>query len=343
MSINNGIDLMNSIWTSSNPQQEVSKLINSNIELKQNLVLLKQIYNRIHTQSIVQTAIMKRSKLSSLLNNSGKRIIINEDSNKELILQDMFEAYHLTSKILQQLGLISEVKYTFTFIDNNGNFMRADNLTLDIHDVKLEQASRGRGYSIRLQQEAIKAKINASAVSKETDAKVNMHFQKFAKPFYDHEKNSSTNWKINKGVLAETFERHWENLQHNIENLHGFKDSDIESVGTRWWMYRESSSSNPYFTGPDTMYSQVKNANASFIDNINTILNTMTAIIQITENANNIPNLVQKLEKAFLTSPQKKSIGEKIWKDLDLKTQEEIMKKLGSTKAIKKGNTIIFE
>ena len=345
MEIKNEIDLINSIWASSNPQEEVKKLIDSNIALKQNLKELKEIYNNLHTQGIIQKAIIKRSKLSSLLNNTGEKIILNEGINKELVLEQILRSYHLTSKILQQLGLIKEVKYTFTFIDNNGNFIRAEDMVLDISDVRLEAASKGRGYSIRLKQESIKAKINATSTSAETNARINMHFQKFAEPFYAHQNKSSTNWKINKGVLAETFERHWENLQHSIEHLENIHDSspDLESVGTRWLMYRQSSGSDPYFTGPDTMYAQVKNANASFVDNIDTVLNTMRAIIQITENANNIPNLVQKLEKAFMTSPEKKNISSKIWNDLDKITQKEIINAFNATIAKKKGNMIIFE
>lgn len=339
------IDLMNSIWNSSNPQQEVKKLIESNIILKNNLQELKQIYTELHAQGIIQKAIIKRSKLSLLLDNLGEKIILNDSVNKELILEQILKAYHLTSKILQQLGLIKEVKYTFTFIDNNGNFIRAEDMTLDISDVRLEAASKGRGYSIRLKQESIKAKINASSTSAEVNARINTHFQKFAEPFYEHQNRSNTNWKINKGVLAETFERHWENLQHTIEHPEKLHDGtpDLESIGTRWLMYRQSSGSDPYFTGPDTMYAQVKNANASFIDNIDTVLNTMNAIIQITENANNIKNLTQKLERAFMASPEKKNISNKIWKDLDEMTRQEIIKAFNATSAKKKGNMIIFE
>ena len=338
-------DLMQSIWSASNPQKEVEKLIQSNTTLKNNLQELKQIYNSLHTQGIIQKAIIKRSKLSPLLNNSGEKIILNEGVNKELILEEILKAYHLTSKILQQLGLIKEVKYTFTFIDNNGNFIRAEDMTLDISDVRLEAASKGRGYSIRLKQESIKAKINASSASAEANARINAHFQKFAEPFYEHQNKSSTNWKINKGVLAETFERHWENLQHTIQHPEDLHDGapDLESIGIRWLMYRQSSGSDPYFTGPDTMYAQVKNANASFVDNIDTVLNTMNAIIQITENANNIPNLTEKLEKAFMTSPEKKNISNKIWKDLDKITQQEIIKAFNATSVKQKGNIIIFE
>ena len=51
----------------------------------------------------------------------------------------------------------------------------------------------------------------------------------------------------------------------------------------------------------------------------------------------------EKLEKAFMTSPEKKNISSKIWNDLDKITQKEIINAFNATIAKKKGNMIIFE
>lgn len=344
MATQDALKLIDEIWGSVNPQEAISKLINSNFELKNNVAKLKNLYEKLKLQHTFVSHSMKRSKLSSLLDYQGLRININDQTNTKQLTEDIFEAYHLTSIILQQLGLISEVKYTFTFIDNNGNFYRLGDADLELSDIKLEAASRGRGYSIRLKESAIKAKIYENTLNK-TNEIINQHFQKFAEPFYKYEASNKKNWKINKGVLAEAFERHWENLQHDIQNPGQIQNTskDLGTIGARWWLYRQSSGSDPYFTGPDTMFSQVKNANASLIDNINTVLNTTVAVLKIVEDANNIPNITEKIKQAFLISPERPKIATAIWDGLEKSVQKDLIKAIGANAVTQKGKNIFFD
>lgn len=344
MANQNAIRLIDEIWGSHNPQEEVTKLINSNIELKNNIQELKLLYNKFKTAYTLTQHVLKRSKLSNLLDNTGQKIIINEQTNIDMLTQDIFRAYHLTSEILQQLGLISEVKYTFTFIDDKGNFHRLGDAELHLEDIKLEKASRGRGYSLRLKESAIKARIEANTTNQANQI-INRHFQKFSEPFYDYQNQSKSKWRVNKGILAETFERHWENLNHSLEKPEQMEDteSDLGTVGARWWLYKQSSGSDPYFTGPDTLFSQVKNANASLIDNINTVLNTTTAIIKIIEDANNINNIVEKIKTAFIASPQKQVIGQALWDNLEEVVQEQILIAASASTAQKRGKNYFLE
>jgi hypothetical protein len=62
---------------------------------------------------------------------------------------------------------------------------------------------------------------------------------------------------INHGVVREAFELHLENLHNSLEDSENyqFKNCRMESVGKRWILYRYASGSDPYFTGPDTMFS----------------------------------------------------------------------------------------
>lgn len=96
--------------------------------------------------------------------------------------------------------------------------------------------------------------------------------------------------------------------QFNKNNI----GNDLESKGARWQMYRLSSGNAAYYTGPDTLYAQVKNANASLIDNVNTVLNTMDALIQLFDNTISVENLAENLQRAFVASPEGENMATKI-------------------------------
>ena len=333
-------DLVQKVWDTQDPKQTILNLITNNYSLQENIKKLKNVYNILEREQLMTEVTLKRSKLAPLIDQKGKKIIIKDDK-KDLITQQILDAYYLTSEILQQLNLINNVDYVFTYIDDNGNYQRLGNIHLTINDVRLEAASSKRGYySLRLKQSSLLAKQKTEE-EKRKDIIINRHFQKFAEPFYEHEKKGS--WRVNKGVLAETFERHWENLNHSFENLNiPSGDTDIESVGKRWLMYRQSSGNAAYYTGPDTMYAQVKNANASFVDNLNTVLNTMEAVLAITDPTKEIPNLAESLKKAFQASPDKQSMNKKIWDALSDTVRAEIQKELNFTEVIAKGNNVFF-
>ena len=324
--------------------QHITELVKSDKELQLNLESLRKIYNDLQRENIVQKVkLTKRSKLSELLNGQGNKIIINNDTDQDRIIQQIFEGYHLTSVILQQLNFIRTVNYTITYIDNKGNFVRAGDMEITPDMLRLEAASKGRGYSLRLREGVVKAKIEAAKTNDTAQMILNKHFQTFAKPFFDYEANNHTGWRANRGVIAEAFERHWEKLMHTMERPEQMNDSDIESVGQRWWMYRLSSGSDPYFTGPDTMFAQVKNANASLIDNLNTVINTMNAIIMLVDETNNIPDLLAKAKKAFQAAPQKMNISKKIWDGLEETAQSEVLETIGATGTSVKGSNIQFD
>ena len=340
----------------SDPYQVVQELLKQHPEVKQKIQKLKDLKNELTQQHLIaKTKITKRSALFGLLDGQGNKIIINEDTDKQLIINNILEGYHLTSEILQDLGFIDKVTYTYTYIDKNGNFHRAGDMRLDVSSVRLEAASKGRGYSLRMNSSIVQAQIAEKSSGSEVDEMINLHFQKFAAPYFEYEQNNKTNWKINKGVLAETFERHWENMQHSLEgNRNQFNrnniGNDLESVGARWWMYRLSSGNAAYYTGPDTLYAQVKNANASLIDNVNTVLNTMDALINLFDDTLKIDNLVQNLQRAFQASPDKMTIASASWYGLTEFVQEEILQEVAKTmntsisnvKVTVKGKNILF-
>ena len=321
---------------SMNPNEVARQLINQHPEVNNKVKRLKDLKAELYQQNLIaQTKLSKRSTLFGLLDGKGNKIIVDNDTDKQLIVNTILEGYHLTSEILQDLGFIDKVTYTYTYIDSKGQFHRAGDMILDASSVKLEAASRGRGYSLRMNSSAVQAQIAAKSSGSETDALINLHFQKFAAPYFEYEQHNNTDWKINKGVLAEAFERHWENMQHSLnrDNSQFEKNAignDLESVGARWWMYRLSSGSAAYYTGPDTLYAQVKNANASLIDNVNTVLNTMDAIIRLFDETLDIENIAEHLERAFVAAPDKMNIPTKIWNGLKENVQNEILEAVSS-------------
>lgn len=342
-------------------QSIVQDLINSNQSLKKHIDRLTQIKNSFEQNKLLlKTSIGKSSKLSAILSKKDSGYIldvskINDDGIKNKITEDIFEAYHLTSIVLQELRIIDEVSYTINFIDKDGNYRRVGNVDLQLSDVRLEQASKERGgnYKLRLNESALKARLLQKEMD-QTEQIINRHFQKFSEPFRKYEASNNTGWRINRGVLSEAFERHWENLKHRVDQPQGFRDTknDLGSIGQRWLLYKLSSGSDPYFTGPDTIFAQVKNSNASLIDNLNTVINTMEVIFQLVNNANDIKNYQEALKKVFKpNTPKQQKIAKDVWDLMNeqeqKKYQEEVSKVLNATnitqslRTLKNGSVII--
>lgn len=246
-------------------------------------------------------------------------INISEVKQKKLdeeLIKCLFQAYQDIEEILHNLKLIRQVSFSLTSIEPSGdgtyNYIRLSNTKLTSDSFYLDQASSKNGatLAIRLKQESLKEQIKQAKVEDDFE-KINAHFQLFIEPFVNYQKaaTTTTQWRINKGVLAETFERHWQNQGHKNQNPLILNNSDIQSIGQRWWMYRLSSGSDPFFTGPDTIYSQVKNINAALVSNVNTIISALYGLLGIL-NPENIKNISETtLKKIFAQAPVKNSIN----------------------------------
>lgn len=336
--------LLDEVITDKDLTEHIQELIKNDKVLQENIEKLKKLKEDIFRDNIIQKVkLAKSSKLSDLLDQKGNKIIIQEETDKDKVVNQLLEGYHLTSIILQELNIIRKVDYTITYIDSKGVFHRLGNVEVTPDMVRLEAASKGRGYSLRLQQSVIKAKMDAAKIDSNAEDILNKHFQLYAKPFFDYDAHNKTGWHVNKGVVAEAFERHWEKLQHSMDRPEQIQPTDIESIGARWWIYRMSSGSDPYFTGPDTLFAQVKNANASLIDNLNTVINTIDAILLLVDATNNVSELLMKAKKAFQANPQKMNISRKIWDGLEEDLRQEILASVGATGTKQKGNNIMFE
>jgi hypothetical protein len=63
-----------------------------------------------------------------------------------------------------------------------------------------------------------------------------------------------------------------------------------------------SSGNDPYYTGPDTANAQVKNANASIISNADTVLNTIEAVLKLTQAKTTSMEEAQRLKEQYAQS-----------------------------------------
>lgn len=294
--------------------QQIKKNLKES-KVKKDIKKLKEIKKFLNEKKlIIKTDDQNKTKWSAILDNSyfldfGK---IRDSVKSKQLIQNFLQAYELTSKILQELKLIKPVTNILSFIDDEYNLVRLENITFKADHFYLnpQDISKGEGYGLRFKEAAFKEEIEA-AKQKSSYQQINNHFQNFIKPFRDYEQNNATGWKINKGVLSETFQRHWENFHINYIEGASLGD-DFESVGRRWWMYRESSGSDPYFTGPDTNIAQMKNVNASLVSNLNTVLNSIEGVLALTDEKLLAEKGQENIRKIFTQAPLKPTLNKKL-------------------------------
>lgn len=271
-------------------QEQQQKIIQKANQLKQIREELLKIGDGLLIQ---QAELSHRSQLSAILGTEQKTGLeiqvemleqdkqLLEKYGKDLIKLS-FKAYELTSEILQELGVINRVNIVFTHRTKR-SFMRAENIDIDPeHDLRLE-LHRG-ALSLRLKSASIRKKILEANQTLNNERipeslEIQAHYQAFIEPYLAHA--SSGKWKPNWGVVSEAFERHWEMLKHGMPEGTPMEPNDFGSIGDRWQLYKLSSGSDPYYTGPDTEFAQVKNSNATIVSNLNTILNTMEAVLKL--------------------------------------------------------------
>lgn len=248
-----------------------------------------------------------------------------DEKREKDFIEAVFNAYKEIPKILTELKILTEeIKMSLVFIEEREEgkyeYYRLDS-NIGIKNLYLDRAAEEKGATLSLRiQEGSLGIQSQKQKDIEYNQRVSQHFQNFIKPFVDWEQNGGTGWKINKGVLAQTFERHWQSFPHDSTT----EWNDIESQGMRWLLYRMSSGSDPFFTGPDTIYSQVKTTKASIISNIDTIINSLYGILNLLENYKKIDE--KDLQKIFTQTQLSNKINENIWLGAEETGQAQIKK-----------------
>lgn len=333
--------------------QVFSDLSREALEERKRLVMsqvtrLETIKNEINSICKLQEKIVsKRSQLHHVLGAGTKSgLTLNYQAMKDnMIIANkvgplIYEAYMLTSKILQELGIIHSVDYTFTYNGPSG-FMRAKNLHVDPQKDLTYEVHRG-ALIVRLKESNIKNKILENQASHNVSW-VAEHYNKFMEPLRAAE--SKGRFRINQGVASEAFERHWEELQHQLEQEN---QDNFGGVGKIWYLYRISSGNDPYYTGPDTAASQVKNANASIISNADTVLNTIQAVLKLIHTKTTSVEEAQVLKNQYAQSFMQKTsetqkISRDIWDSVDKDVQKMIMEQFGATGMTLTKKFVIFK
>lgn len=278
----------------------------------------------------------KKNKWSSILGNLNYEIrydkIRENKKTEDEFKANATEAYELITSILADLGKIRSVRTVVTSISSNSqggySYFRFPNIELNVDYVYLNpQASqRGQQYGLRLNQAKIEALKNMTEIT-EAEQAFQKHFNAFISPFVEYEQSAinTTHWKINLGVLGETFENHLEKVTHNdINDLNDNSDAHLGSYGERWVMYRKSSGSDPFFTGPDTELSQMKNANASLISDLRTLINAIEGVLKIVDEKGQLNGPKEDLDKIFQQANFKYSISQDVYNDLEDQAPEVI-------------------
>lgn len=296
-------DIQNAIKQNAqiNGGKDLEKIQSVYKRLQEIKTLLQQYYTRVKSQNKTKW----RNVITDTYRINWKRVQLNETNQKDFI-QLIFEAYTLTTTFLSEIGQIHNINTTISFIDNN-NYFRMDNMKLSIDYLKLDQRSskRGGGFGIRLNQQALKAE-KEKQMEIDTQEKLSQHFNDFFQPFIEYQKHNTSGWKMNRGVAAEAFERHLEQVSH----LDNYSSADFGSVGDRWQLYLQSKGSDPFFTGPDTILAQVKTSKASLISDPRTVLYALNGILQIFEESGIIKSNIDSeiVEKIFKQNTNIKAI-----------------------------------
>lgn len=313
--------------------------------LRQIQVKIREIIKNYQFQNLQNKTLSSQSLLYNVLGattyealpsfGSVQNLTSNQRKGVDELGEQIAQGYEISSKILQDLGYISPVKYSI--------YYRSDTFQARLGDIELDP-KKDLKYEVHRNNLVIRIKSSSDKIkqlikkAKNSQEIISTHYKYFIKPYEDvSDKNS--NWVINYGYASEAFERHWELKGHSIEELAGFKnnESDYGTVGHRWYLYILSSGNDPFYTGPDTAEAQVKNLNASIISNGNTILAVIAAILKIIDtkinpDATEMQKILTRYKQAFQAKQTGvKHINRNLWDKIDETSQQEIINALGAT------------
>lgn len=296
---------------------------------------LKIAYNNLKSEKVIQEAIFrtdqKKKSIRQLLNFNETINYENakKNANQNNIKRDLLKLYDLAPKILTELNLIPSIHTTVTYVDGLGGYYRAGDFEIKPEHIRLHD---GGLYLIESSIKKYFAQQQKSPDEKKIQEKIQSHFQAFSRPYYRYAKSNRTGWTINNGIVAEAFERHWEELSHSIDKVDQLKNSDVGSVGHRWVLYKKSSGSAAFYTGPDTGLAQVKNYNASLIHDLNTILNAVSIVFSLlNDTSQNRAQNIQNIQKA-LEQSDTNTFSQKIWDGISDTAKKVIQKELKGVK-----------
>ena len=291
---------------------------------------INELFRIMKDLNLAKTVISKRNQLSAILGSEGASLPVATNLQSSSLEIDIYNLYVLVSRITEYFGIHTKIELTYTDVSSKGEYRRG-------HIFDMELIPNDGKSKIRLEKDS-KGVIRAAfrggwltSVLKEYDV-VSNHYKDFKKTLSDQTDGASN---VNEGYIVEAFERHWEDYGHQLEPLK-INDNGSKYEPIVYWIL--SKNNTPFYSGPDTLYSQVKNKNASLVSNINTVLNAAKAIQEVINN----PNLFENFQKAFEPKKQQvKKFSKDFWGNLTETMQQQIKEALGVTE-IKEGRKNII-
>lgn len=311
------------------------------IKLEELLNSLKQDGAEIVT---LDRQISNRSKLSKLFqvlsvdeNGSVQATnllaVAKEQSKVETKSKEIAETgnqmYELILTLLEKIGLIDHVNIQLVYATKTRFVLFDEKTSLDLMRDNVRSEVHRNAVNIRLQSSKIAAKGRAylglnksNNMSDQIVSAMNAlsaHYQVFTLPYFKWQRTHNK-WKINMGIVSEAFVRHLESTPHRLnEKIEWNKpliNKDIGSNGERWQLYRKSSGNAPFYTGADTIFSQVKMQNASLISNIDTIIDSAEIIIKIfgknIKDEKELKQVVELIQKTFSQGEIPEKVGKEV-------------------------------
>lgn len=198
---------------------------------------------------------------SSLFQNyvSLKKKVIDK-TNKAIIINNM---YHKILEIVNELQGETDIKYAIYF-EVKGHTYRSFMGDIPTKFLKLNTTKSSAKYEMQIY--AAKFKDWATKQTKNGQMKNTMditaHYNTFVKTLQDtyNGKSQIPNYIINKGHIAEAFERHLQQVHGALTETNGQEIGNAYdwTVDDAWRLIRISKGNDPWYTGGDVNNIQVK-------------------------------------------------------------------------------------
>lgn len=293
-------------------------------ELKNNVDKLREYFQRVKNLGVLIERQEKYSRayLSPLFDPNTQIFRGTEIENKETerrFGEYIFQCYFLTEKILTQLHLIDKVEYEIVYnTKGGGRFFSVGNEDLLIYGNTVQLQLNKDGYSLRLQEKQFRKTIqDKRRTLSQNEKEAQQHYKNFTNVL------RKKSFKPSRGYLAEAFIRHQEEISHSNQKgeyvIPNGEFNDRRQRAKVWLQYFQSTGKVPYYYGPDTKRKQVKTVNASLISNVDTVLLTVQAILNLLnkDHFKSINSFNKQVSEIFKTPKGEANIEKAVEQGLD--------------------------
>lgn len=238
---------------------------NENHIIKQKMKELENMYNQFAKQEEVEsikqfhdTTRFNTSRIDETLFTQYKSLKGREIDKigRAKIIDDMY------NKILEIINILKEetnINYAIYF-DSGGRIYRSYIDSIPSKMLKLDNTKNSVKHQMQIQASNFKKWATVKSQKRAVD--VTDHFNAFIATLQDtyNGKPQLPNKKVNKGHIAEAFERHLQNMHNSLiySNNEELSSTYDWTVDEAWKLVRASLGNDPWYTGGDVGNIQVK-------------------------------------------------------------------------------------